>query len=239
MSTRALNARRSKNRKSCDTQAGDGGSAGPGPPSSHVDVPPFVSAALRRYVVLVEGFEQRPNSEEVCLQHLATAQRLRTDPRMRRVWRTLERYRGPDGSVIFEFVQCACGTEVTEFTVKDLTNQIDYALGVAESCRMLAFCRSRNDPTLSAAFTRVAEHFEKNARDAKRRDPTLLMKSRGKNHDVRSYVRILGRETHRLFGATLYRTVATTASVSLERPITWQQVRNWCKIKPRKPRSRK
>jgi hypothetical protein len=39
----------------------------------------------------------------------------------------------------------------------------------------------------------------------------------------------VGDHTRKLFGSPLYRTVATTASVALQRDIDWQQVREWLK----------
>jgi hypothetical protein len=238
VSTRELNGHRAKNRRFRDPQAAE--SVDTKPHSSHADVPPFVSAALRRFAARIEELGKgKPENDELGQRLLLIAQRLATDPRMRRVWRTLGRY-GKPNSVIYEFIESACITEFSgELSVKDRAKGKEFACSVAEACRDLAnVARLCSDPTLLTAFTLVAEYFEKSARDWERVDPGLV-KNHIKDDTARAYVRKLGRLTHHLFGDTLYRTVATTATVSLERPIAWQQVRNWCKLKSGKPRSRK
>jgi hypothetical protein len=200
---------------------------------------------VRRYVQSIEG--RRPPkwaSQEVIQEEtqrrLVVAQQLAADPRMRKVCRALERRRPFDESAICEFIEGACGNPdiLYELSVKDQAKSIGYASNVADTCRTLSKVkRMRNDLRLSAAFALVAKHFEKEAREWERMHP--VVKKRGKNDQARAYVRRLGRLTQHLFGATLYRTVATTATVALGRGIGWQQMRHWCKTTSGKPRRQK
>jgi hypothetical protein len=181
----------------------------------------------------IEGLRSKPDSEELCRRKLTIVQRLGTDPKMNRVWQTLARHGAGknDDTALDEFVEVACASDVWEPTVEDRAKRLNYAREVADDCRTLATARRlRNDQTLAAAFILVAEWFENSARREESIPPTSLVKNRIRDHGVRAYVRMLGRVTHRLFGATLYRTVAVTATVSLGRPIEWQQVRNWCTL---------
>ena len=230
MSTPVLNGNHAKRRKSREPQATESNDAEPS--SSRGDLPPFISAALRRKVDLIERFLSQPNCEELRQRKLTIVQRLGTDPKMNRVWQTLARRRaGNDDTALDKFVEAACATDAWELTVEDRAKMINYARQVADDCRSLAFARRwRNDETLATAYTLVAEDFEKSAREWESMSPNSFVKNRIKDHRVRAYVRRLGRVTRRLFGATLYRTVATTATVSLGRPIRWQQVRNWCTL---------
>jgi hypothetical protein len=190
--------------------------------------------AVRRYVLSIEGFKRRmQGSEELCERRLVIAQRFVTDPKMRRVWRTLERCGKADDSAIFKFIQCACGTDIHSRSVDDRAKTIEFASAVASACRDLIKTRRVGDePSLSLAFELVAGFFEKEARREERTDPRFLVKNRIKDDQARAYVRMLADLTRRIFGATLYRTVATVATVALGRPIGWQQVRNWCSTKP-------
>jgi hypothetical protein len=85
------------------------------------------------------------------------------------------------------------------------------------------------NPELSAALVRVADYFEEIARKEGCRDSPLVVKHHSVDGHGRAYVRVLGDHTRKLFGSPLYRTVATTASVALQRDIDWQQVREWLK----------
>jgi hypothetical protein len=230
VSKRERNGHRARSGTLRDPQTAE--SIDPESPLSHVDVPPCVSAALRRYLDRIDGWRGKPATEELYQRRLAIAKRLGTDPKMHRVWQTLARHGGgTNDTALDKFVEAACATDVWELTVEDRAKMINYARQVADDCRSLAFARRWcNDEKLATAYSLVAEDFEKSAREEESMSPNSFVKNRIRDHGVRAYVRMLGRVTRRLFGATLYRTVATTATVSLGRPIRWQQVRNWCTL---------
>jgi hypothetical protein len=62
--------------------------------------------------------------------------------------------------------------------------------------------------------------------------PLVVSKDYG-NRDTRGYVRMLAAETRKLFGTTLIRTLATTASVALLTEVTPIQVRRWTEKRKR------
>ena len=61
--------------------------------------------------------------------------------------------------------------------------------------------------------------------------PLVINKDFG-NRDTRGYVRMLATETRKLFGLTLIRSLATTASVALMKEVRPKQVRNWTQSLP-------
>jgi hypothetical protein len=61
--------------------------------------------------------------------------------------------------------------------------------------------------------------------------PLVINKDFG-NRDTRGYVRMLATETRKLFGLTLIRSLATTASVALMKDVRPKQVRNWTQSLP-------
>jgi hypothetical protein len=61
--------------------------------------------------------------------------------------------------------------------------------------------------------------------------PLVVSKDYG-NRDTRGYVRMLATETRKLFGLTLIRSLATTASVALMKDVRPKQVRNWTQSLP-------
>jgi hypothetical protein len=62
--------------------------------------------------------------------------------------------------------------------------------------------------------------------------PLVVSKDYG-NRGARGYVRMLATETRKLFGTTLIRTLATTASVALSKKVTPTQVRKWTERLPK------
>jgi len=56
--------------------------------------------------------------------------------------------------------------------------------------------------------------------------PLVVNKNYG-NRDTRGYVRMLATETRKLFGMTLTRSLATTASIALMKEVSPNQVRKW------------
>ena len=83
------------------------------------------------------------------------------------------------------------------------------------------------NPQLAAALVLVANYFEDEARKEENTDSPLVVKHHKDDGHGRAYVRVLGGLTRKLFGDSLYRTVATTASVALQQDIDWQQAREW------------
>jgi hypothetical protein len=65
--------------------------------------------------------------------------------------------------------------------------------------------------------------------------PLVISKDFG-NRDTRGYVRMLATETRKLFGLTLIRSLATTASVAFMKEVTPNQVRKWTERLPAPPR---
>jgi hypothetical protein len=61
--------------------------------------------------------------------------------------------------------------------------------------------------------------------------PLVISKDYG-NRDTRGYVRMLATETRKLFGKTLIRSLATTASVALRKEVSPNQVRKWTERLP-------
>lgn len=99
-------------------------------------------------------------------------------------------------------------------------------VSAAKVCR-LAVEHYPTSPELEAALLRSADYLDHVARQESRLDSPLIVQHHNKDDAARAYVRVLGHLTREVFGRTLFRTVATTASVALERDIDWRQVRNW------------
>jgi hypothetical protein len=197
------------------------------------DIPPWVPAGAARYVRWVEGMRRPilPGDENPPME-LVIVQRLATSPKMRYVWKELHR-RGATDDALWRFVALACDNALRPgyvLTVKELEQGAKQFANVATACRNMIDRdhRVRTDRKLAAALTRVANYFESWFLEASRIESPHLVKHRTKDDQARSYARALGNETRNLFGTTLYTTVATTATVMLERPISPRQVRNWC-----------
>ena len=65
------------------------------------------------------------------------------------------------------------------------------------------------------------------ATDYSWRPPKFIFSKHEESDAARAYVLELSGLTSELFGEISYKTVATTASVALQRPITQRQVRKW------------
>jgi hypothetical protein len=78
----------------------------------------------------------------------------------------------------------------------------------------------------------AAAHFYKRVVDElielKTITAPLVVKRDHGNREARGYVRMLAIETRDLFGSTLYRTLATVASVALMKDVKASQVTKWC-----------
>jgi hypothetical protein len=66
--------------------------------------------------------------------------------------------------------------------------------------------------------------------------PLVISKDYGNRH-ARGYIRMLATETRRLFGTTLTRSLARTASVALMKEVGPNQVRKWAERLPRSART--
>jgi hypothetical protein len=88
------------------------------------------------------------------------------------------------------------------------------------------------DVDLAMALAIVDEHFERRAQQYESPVWSACIidrssKNRGDDR-ARVGVRVLGAETHKLFGQYLYGTLATVATAALQTAITEKSVKNWC-----------
>jgi hypothetical protein len=189
-----------------------------------MQLPTWLPPPVRSHVLLVEKLFAGLETD------LAILRRLSTDSRMRYVWRVLVHREATDRALV-EFFDCAFQrARFPHFvtTPKDRAALAAAWTRTAKACRQSSFIEQYN-PKLSAALVLAADYFEEIARREGNTDSPLVVKRhRGDGHH-RAYVRVLGNLTRRLFGNSLYRTVATTASVALQQDIDWQQVREWLK----------
>jgi hypothetical protein len=197
-------------------------------PDPHT-LPSWLPPPVRGHVLTVEKLLAGVESD------LAILRRVATNPRMHYVWRELARHR-TDNALVEFFDLAWQQARLPHF----VTTPKDRAAAAAPWAQAAELCRWLNDPNnhqlaprmnpeLSKALARVADHFEEVARREGRLDSPLVVKHHNIDDTVRAYVRVLGAVTHKLFGASLYGTIARTASVALQREISWQQVRNWLK----------
>jgi hypothetical protein len=198
-----------------------------------VDVPSWVPAEARSYLLWQERMlrikqpgDREPPKKLLILQRLATA------PKMRYVWRELERLAASDDA-LWTFISLAHNRALTPGIVLSIKQRDEGAkqfANVARACRdmMDRDDHAQNDRKLAAALVLVANHFESWAHWASQFESPRLVKKRTKADENRTYVRDLGELTQREFGHTLYGTVATVASIALDRKINSRQVRNWC-----------
>jgi hypothetical protein len=197
----------------------------PAPPPPLAEVPDWVPAAVRSYMLLTE--QVLAGMPDLAIMH-----RLASDSRMRYVWRLLEKRAASDGPLV-EFFCCAFQRARLPYFV---TTPKDRAALAAPWSSAAELCRWTKDhdiaaqmnPDLVAAADMLAHHFDAVAQKERRLDSPLVVGRYGKDDAARAYVRLLGDTTKRLFGDTLLRTVATTATVALQRPVRWQRVRQWC-----------
>lgn len=212
-------------------------------------MPDWVPDGARRYVSYVEWQSRTPMlAGDELVRLLAVVQRLATAPKMKYVWKELESCRvtiadpngGPDvmlhkygvsDEVHWQFFRLACEAACNPPKLRTENEHNDL---VAKYSTAAALCRhgitQQYSPELAAALARVAEHFEGTVRMASLNSPLfpLVVKYRTKDDEARAYVRVLGCETHTLFGATQYGIVAIVASIALNRKISKRQVRGWC-----------
>jgi hypothetical protein len=196
----------------------------PAPPPS-AEIPDWVPAAVRSYMLQTEQlFAGMPD--------LAIMHRLATDSRMRNVWRLLEKRAASDGALV-EFFACAFQRTRLPYFVTTPKDRAALAAPWSSAARLCRWTKEHDiaaqmNPALAAAADMLARHFDEFARKEGRLDSPMVVGHHGKDDSARAYVRVLGDTTKRLFGGVLFGTVATTATVALQRPVRWQQVRKWC-----------
>jgi hypothetical protein len=190
-------------------------------------IPPWVPLPIRRQVKDLSTDDEHARA-------FVIAQRLAAAPAMRYVWRELKD-RGDDVALSqFFIIACDCATR----TLPPFYTRTECALSATVWSGGAALCRSeqesmaaKNSLELAAALERVAQHFETVARRWDRIDERRLIGKRSRDDDARAYVRVLGDVTEKLFGTTLYRSVATVATIALGRNMSWGLVRQWCELK--------
>jgi hypothetical protein len=149
--------------------------------------------------------------------------RLLTDKRMRRVWAELTRRKRvaykPTEKLLHEGKWLLWGEIPTRFDDR-LAGFFFWALQAAV----------HKMPTLTRAEVALLSKFEKNSSWKK---PYILVQRRTPKDDVRSYVCELVLACEVLFDSPLYSTIATTASVALEKPVSAEDVRRTVRQRPR------
>lgn len=198
----------------------------PAPEMRWVEIPDWVPPPVRSYVLQIEKLfaGMRDN--------LAIMHRLASDSRMRYVWRELQTRAASDKALV-QFFECAFQRARFPYFVATPKDRAALAAPWSKAAELCRWTKehdiaARMNLDLAAALDMVARHFDEVAREKGRLDSPLIVKHHGKDDEVRAYVSVLGDATKRLFGSTLLRTVATVATVALERPINWHQVRKWC-----------
>jgi hypothetical protein len=193
------------------------------PSWSPLDIPKWVPDAARRCFL---WFEQlRPP-----LPQLEVVRRLATMPKMDRVWKYLERRASASDVQLYKFTYAACTLAFAPFplfTAEDRERFPEQCDGVVSFLRL--HHTAAKNPELAAALELVANHFAAVAEECRRWDLSpLTVKNCTENDVAKAYVRLLGNETRRLFGSTLYGILATTAAVALDHDVSDRQVRGWC-----------
>lgn len=225
-----------------------------------VDMPSWVPPEVRSYVRWIEGQSLPPMvADDKTVRQLGAVQRLAIAPKMQHVWKELKRYPAPD-EPLRQFLTCACDaasdppklrTEkeraeaVTMLRTTAVVCALEHGQMIAEAEKAQPFlsqpgerAKQRDRHQLAAALALVAKHFDTAAENTLKLQSPLFIKHRIRDEEARAFVRLLGDETKRLFGNTLYRTVATVATIALQRPLDWRQVRKWCDRSNKSPSAR-
>jgi hypothetical protein len=196
----------------------------------------WLPATVRGYMLQVEElFRPVLSGKRVTIlnEHLAIMHRLASDARMKHVWRQLQP-RAKSDKALIEFFDCAWQRARFPHFVETPQDRARLAAPYSKAVELCRWTKEHDiaaqmNPDLTGALDIVARHFDEVARRKSSLDSPLIVKHHGEEDVARAYVRVLGHLTRRLFGSTLVRTVATTASVALGRDIDWRLVRNWTK----------
>jgi hypothetical protein len=210
------------------------------PPEPVTDVPDWVPSAVRSHVLnrmdvyRTLGWEHYgPNPDPT---HLEILRRLLTRPRMKKVWKELRRRRATADQLVGFFMAAYSAAAVPSLVVTE-NERADI---VAEWLSAAGKCRQAGEQMAGERLERLARSMAPvgnplRGADNRVRAPLpgelLMVVKHTRNDTARAYVRDLSDATRHLFGSALVRTVATTASVALDRTVTEHQVRNWCKAR--------
>jgi hypothetical protein len=206
-----------------------------------VDLPTWLPPPARIHALLIEslfaGMENLPavDGDQPIKHDLEVLRRLASDPRMQRVWHELQQHTKSDKdlgaffAIAWQQARCIAQPVVT---LEERTALAAPFWQAAKLCRLM-----QSEPTGAEidleldrveALDMAAGLLEERARWWEGNpDSPLIVGYHTEDAVARGYVRVLGDLTRRLFGSTLRRTVATTASVALNREIDAQQVREW------------
>ena len=203
----------------------------PAPDRRAIEPPDWLPVAVRSHVLLIHKlFADMFHAD---MPEFPILHRLTTDSRMKRVWKELLRHKPQDNALV-EYFDCAFHRARFPHFVTTPRDRAAHAKPWAEAAELCRWTRehditARMKPELMPALDAVAQHFDAVAGKEGNLKSLLVVKGHRGDGVARAYVRVLGQVTRELFGTTLFRTVATTASVALGRKIEWPQVRNWTK----------
>jgi hypothetical protein len=199
----------------------------PVPDALAVELPDWLPDPVRIHVLQIEKlFAGLPKD-------LAILRRVVTDDRMKYVWRQLKPLAKSEKALV-EFFDCAWQRARFPHFVETPQDRARQARPWSEAAELCRWTKQHNilvrtDPGKAAALDVVASMFDEIARREGNLHSPLIVKHHAADDIARAYVRMLGHRTRELFGSTLLRTVARTASVALGGKIDWQQVRKWTK----------
>jgi hypothetical protein len=191
------------------------------------DVPLWVPAPVRSDVIAwVKNPQYREHPTD-----LATLLRLATDRRMRTVWTELE---GKHPAALRQFFFAAYDATVHPRRVVT-TKQLEAdAARVSRSADDVRWIDQSTAKKLDEAARAMRARSKEPGADppvvlspSGWRPPLVVVQRHEQNDETRAYVLELASVTRKLFGSTMRRTIATTASVALQTTVTERQVRNW------------
>jgi hypothetical protein len=168
---------------------------------------------------------------QVQADEFALLHRVATETRMLYVWRELSQCGATDEALV-EFFDCAFQRARFPHPITTPKDRVALAAPWAQAAELCRWSgehqiRAKMIPELKVALLLVADHFEEVAQTEQGTTSPLTVKHHNADDPIRAYVRVLGAFTQRHFHSPLYRTVATTASVALQKEIDWNQVRHW------------
>jgi hypothetical protein len=197
-------------------------------------LPDWLPAPLQRYVLRAETW--------LAPDALESMRRFALDNRMIYVWRILQRRARSDTALTLYFNLAWAWARYSKINyIRTEKGCAALALEWTKTAAVLHYAKRHSDaydggnPQLAQALRMAAKYCKKLADKERQPNPLLMVKQYGRDDDARAYVRLLSYLARGLFDSPLFGTVAKTASVALDRPITWQQVRDWTKSLPNLP----